>query len=159
MPDSDTEYINWICLHAFVHIYFPTCRIYCHESTILRKISEICQHVNLLGNLLRILLFKMSTKKRFTWLIFCVGLQLSGASGLPGKAKPAMSEHRNPLRGWGLSPAVNSPGTPMQSENAIADNETILHLQTLVLSLLSAVGVFMPRQNIQFTEVCAVKKP
>lgn len=33
----------------------------------------------------------------------------------------------------------------MQSENAIADNETILHLQTLVLSLLSAVGVFMPR--------------
>lgn len=63
MPDSDTEYINWICLHAFVHIYFPTCRIYFHESTILSIISEICQHVNLLGNLLRILLFKMSKRK------------------------------------------------------------------------------------------------
>lgn len=29
----------------------------------------------------------------------------------PGDGKTVMSERRSPLKGWGLSPVMNSPGT------------------------------------------------
>lgn len=63
------------------------------------------------------------------------------------------------FKGWGLSLAMNSQGIVSNQGNAIADNETILHLLTLVLHVQFAVGVFIigGETDIYFTEVCAMK--
>lgn len=54
---------------------------------------------------------------------------------------------------------MNSQGIVSNQGNAIADNETILHLLTLVLHVQFAVGVFIigGETDIYFTEVCAMK--
>lgn len=85
-------------------------------------------------------------EKSFTWLITCVVLKQSRADELT--ANVLSDNHgwaQQQCQGVGLVLSNEFPRDYFQSENGIPDNETILHLLTLVLCLQSAVGVFMPQ--------------